>query len=134
MELNTNLVSRQEPIYKADIAKLAKALADPASVHSSKNQNGYVCLSGEKASWEMCARVAYNALKGRNHAKATSFVYQVGIEVIENTDRQIMGAILEMNSRLDDSWDGADYPLCGILNNKNVAYHSGAYLASAFFE
>jgi hypothetical protein len=83
MELFTNLVRRQEPIYKADIAKLAKALADPASVHSSKNQNGYVCLSGEKASWDMCARVAYNALKGRNHAKATSFVYQVGIEVIE---------------------------------------------------
>ena len=83
MELYTKLISRQEPIYRADIAKLAKALAEPASVHSSKNQNGYVCLSGEKASWDMCARVAYNALKGRNHAKATSFVYQVGIEVIE---------------------------------------------------
>ena len=67
----------------ADIAKLSKALADPASVHSSKNHNGYVCLSGENASWDMCARVAYNALKGRNYAKATSFVFQLGREVIE---------------------------------------------------
>jgi len=83
MELSTKQVWRQEPIYRADIAKLAKALAEPASVHSSKNQNGYVCLSGEKASWEMCARVAYNALKGRNHAKATSLVFQIGREVIE---------------------------------------------------
>jgi hypothetical protein len=31
----------------------------------------------------MCARVVYNALKGRNHAKATSFVFQLGREVIE---------------------------------------------------
>ena len=53
MELSTKQVWRQEPIYRADIAKLAKALAEPASVHSSKNQNGYVCLSGEKSSWEM---------------------------------------------------------------------------------
>ena len=83
MELSTKQVSRKEPIYRADIAKLSKALADPASVHSSKNHNGYVCLSGENASWDMCARVAYNALKGRNHAKATSFVFQLGREVIE---------------------------------------------------
>ena len=62
MELFTNLVRRQEPIYKAHIAKLAKALENPASVDSSKNQNGYVCLSGENASWEMCARVAYLSL------------------------------------------------------------------------
>ena len=81
--MSTKQVWRQEPIYRAGIAKLSKALADPASVHSSKNHNGYVCLSGENARWDMCARVAYNALKGRNHAKATSFVYQVGIEVIE---------------------------------------------------
>ena len=32
---------------------------------------------------KLCARVAYNALKGRNHAKATSFVFQLGREVIE---------------------------------------------------
>ena len=83
MELSTKQVWRQEPIYRADIAKLSKALAEPASVYSSKNHNGYVCLSGENASWDMCARVAYNALKGRNHAKATSFVFQLGREVIE---------------------------------------------------
>jgi len=81
--LSTKQVWRQEPIYRADIAKLSKALAEPASVHSSENHNGYVCLSGENASWDMCARVAYNALKGRNHVKATSFVFQLGREVIE---------------------------------------------------
>ena len=48
MELSTKQVWRQEPIYRADIAKLSKALANPASVHSSKNHNGYVCLNDEK--------------------------------------------------------------------------------------
>ena len=47
MELSTKQVWRQEPIYRADIAKLSKALADPASVHSPKNHNGHVCVSGE---------------------------------------------------------------------------------------
>ena len=69
MELSTKQVWRQEPIYKAHTEKLAQALADPASVDSSKNQNGYVCLSGENASWDRCARVAYNALNGRNNTK-----------------------------------------------------------------
>jgi hypothetical protein len=76
-ELVTNLVRRQEPIHRADFVKLAKALANPASVHSTKNHHGYICLNGENSSWDMCARVAYNAPKGRNHAKATSFVSQL---------------------------------------------------------
>ena len=49
MELYTKLISRQEPIYKAEIAKLAKALVEPASVGSSKNQGGYIYLRDENA-------------------------------------------------------------------------------------
>ena len=53
-----------EPIYEAQINRLAEALEDPASVHSSQNHNGYVCLSGENANWHLCARVAHKALRG----------------------------------------------------------------------
>ena len=64
------------------IDMLAKALADPKSLGSSKNHNGYVCLSSEKANWQLCARVAHTALRGREHAKATSFVFELGQKVI----------------------------------------------------
>ena len=53
----------REPIYKAQINKLAEALEDPASAHSSKNQNGYVCLSGENANWQ-CSLSALVGPKG----------------------------------------------------------------------
>ena len=72
----------REPIYKAQINKLAEALENPASVHSSQNQNGYVCLSGENANWLLCARVAHTALRGRHHYKATSLVFEIGRKVI----------------------------------------------------
>ena len=65
------------------IDMLAKALEDPASVHSSKNQRGYDCLSDENANWQLCARVAYKALRGRHHYPATSLVFQIGSSVIE---------------------------------------------------
>ena len=65
------------------IDMLAKALEDPASVHSSKNQRGYDCLSDENANWQLCARVAHKALRGRHHYPATSLVFQIGSSVIE---------------------------------------------------
>ena len=69
-----------EPIYEAQINRLAEVLETPSIVHSSKNHDGYVCLSGEKANWHLCARVAHTAL--RHHAKATSLVFQIGRSVI----------------------------------------------------
>ena len=71
-----------ERAFDAQIIRLAKALEEPASVHSSKNQNGYSHLSGENANWHLCARVAHTALRGRHHAKATSLVFQIGRSVI----------------------------------------------------
>ena len=64
------------------IDMLAKALEDPASVHSNQNHNGCVCLSSENANWQLRARVAHTALRGREHAKATSFVFELGQKVI----------------------------------------------------
>ena len=71
-----------EPIYKAQINRLAQVLENPASVYSSRNHNGYVCLSGENANWHLCAQVAHKALRGRHHYKATSLVFQIGRAVI----------------------------------------------------
>ena len=68
----------REPIYKAQINKLAETLENPPSVHNSQNQNGYVCLSSENANWQLCARVASAALRGRDHVRATSFVFELG--------------------------------------------------------
>ena len=77
-----NLRVAVERAWDAYINMLAKALEDPASVDSSKNHNGYVCLSGENANWQLCARVAHAALRGREHAKATSFVFELGQKII----------------------------------------------------
>ena len=57
-----NLREAFKRAFDAYINRLAKALAEPASVHSSKNHNGYVCLSGENANWQLCARVAHKAI------------------------------------------------------------------------
>ena len=57
-----NLRELFERAFDAYINRLAKTLAEPASVHSSKNHNGYVCLSGENANWQLCARVAHQAI------------------------------------------------------------------------
>ena len=62
----------REPIFEAQITKLAEALQNPASVHGRRNHDGYVCLSEENANWQLCAKVAHSALMGRHHAKATS--------------------------------------------------------------
>ena len=67
-----------ERALEARTNMLATALEEPASVDSSKNQNGYICLSEENANWQLCARVASAALRGREHAKATSFVFELG--------------------------------------------------------
>ena len=40
----------KERAWTAYIDLLAEALADPASLDSSKNQNGYVCLSSAHCS------------------------------------------------------------------------------------
>ena len=72
----------KERAWTAYIDLLAETLADPASVGSSKNHNGYKCLSSEKANWQLCARVVHTALRGREHAKATSFVFELGQKVI----------------------------------------------------
>ena len=60
----------REPIFEAQINKLAEALENPASVHGRRNHDGYVCLSEENANWQLCARVAHKALRGKNHYKA----------------------------------------------------------------
>ena len=57
-----NLRVAVERAWDAYINMLAKTLEDPASVDSSKNHNGYVCLSGENANWQLCARVAHKAI------------------------------------------------------------------------
>ena len=72
----------KERAWTAYIDLLAGVLANPASVGSSQNHNGYKCLSSEKANWQLCARVAHTALRGREHAKATSFVFELGQKVI----------------------------------------------------
>ena len=72
----------REPIFEAQINKLAEALQNPASVHGRRNHDGYACLSEENANWHLCARVALSALMGRHHAKATSLVFQIGRAVI----------------------------------------------------
>jgi len=78
-----NLREPFERAFDAQTIRLAKALEDPASVHSSKNQRGYDCLSDENANWQLCARVAHKALRGRHHYPATSLVFQIGSSVIE---------------------------------------------------
>jgi len=78
-----------ERALEARTNMLTKALEDPATVDCSKNQNGYVCLSGENANWHLCARVASAALKGRKHVKATSFVFELGQKVITAHGRQV---------------------------------------------
>ena len=57
----------KERAWTAYIDLLAEALADPKSVGSSKNHNGYVCLHDENANWQLCARVAHTALRGRDN-------------------------------------------------------------------
>ena len=51
----------REPIFEAQITKLAEALQNPASVHGRRNHDGYTCLSGENANWHLCARVAHSS-------------------------------------------------------------------------
>jgi len=58
----------REPIFEAQIIKLAEASQNPASVHGRRNHDGYICLSGGNANWQLCAKVAHSALKGRHHA------------------------------------------------------------------
>ena len=58
----------REPLIDAQINKLAEALENPASVHGRRNHDGCICLSGENANWNLCAKVAHSALMGRNHA------------------------------------------------------------------
>ena len=48
----------REPIFEAQIIRLAEALQNQASVHGRRNHDGYICLSGENANWNLCAIVA----------------------------------------------------------------------------
>ena len=43
----------REPLIEAQINKLAEALQNPASVHGRRNHDGFVCLSGENANWQL---------------------------------------------------------------------------------
>ena len=74
-----------ERAWDAYINMLAKALEDPASVDSSKNHNGYVCLSGENAllaaddmttlrpAGHVCRAIDHDRLVGllRQHGRCT---------------------------------------------------------------
>ena len=66
----------REPIFEAQITKLAEALENPASVHGGRNHDGFVCSSGANANWYLCAKVVYSALKGRDYAKKSSSLIQ----------------------------------------------------------
>jgi putative glycosyltransferase (TIGR04372 family) len=62
------------------------------------------------------------------------FIDNLGIDVVENTSEEMTGAILEINARLDNSWEGPDYPVRKFLKPSNAAFNSEAYMAAKFIE
>ncbi len=62
------------------------------------------------------------------------FLEQLGLEVIANTSEEIVGAMIEINDRIDGCWDGLEYPVKDILKPHNMASRSRAYMGSTFIE
>jgi putative glycosyltransferase (TIGR04372 family) len=59
------------------------------------------------------------------------FFKSLKIEVINNDSEEIMQAILEINSRIDGTWNGVDYKLSDILKN-NIGGKSHSVLSTSF--
>ena len=65
---------------------------------------------------------------------STEFFENLNIEVIENNEDEIASALFEINSRLDGTWEGRDYPISSYFSNDNVGVHSESWLAGSFIE
>ena len=65
--------------------------------------------------------------------KESSFT-ELQIEVINNTSEEILEALLEMNSRLDGTWNGPNWKISRFLSSKNTGFQTEAFLSSYFVE
>ena len=59
------------------------------------------------------------------------FYKSMRIEIINNSSEEIMQSVIEINSRIDGTWDGVDYKLDSILKD-NIGRNSQSVLSTAF--
>jgi hypothetical protein len=60
-----------------------------------------------------------------------AFFKSLKIEVVNNSSEEIMLATLEINSRIDGTWDGENYKLNKMLKN-NIGCNSNSVLSTSF--
>jgi len=65
--------------------------------------------------------------------KDKSFFKSLSIEVVDNTDEEIALAAMEVNSRIDKTWDKENYPLSSMLKN-HIGGVSKSYFSTSFIE
>jgi len=68
----------REPILVAQKARLAEVLETLTLTGVTRQNLSWINLSEENADWSLCARVAVDALHGKNQYSATSLVLQIG--------------------------------------------------------
>jgi putative glycosyltransferase (TIGR04372 family) len=59
---------------------------------------------------------------------------KMGIEPIKNNEEEIAGAIMEMNARLDGTWDKERDIFKKYLTKSNLSFSSKAILSTTFLE